>query len=142
MPSRPGPVDRRGDVGEVLDELEDHVLVDGIVRGELHRELQHVLAEEGHPRRAVRLFEVAAGGKRGAAVEHADVVEAEEAALEHVLAEAVLAVDPPGEVQQELVEGRLEEVHVDFAMQGLVGAMEEQGRKGVDRGFTSLKFHS
>ena len=101
--------------------------------GELHGELQHVLAEERHPRRAVRLFEVAAGRQRGAAVEDADVVEAEEAALEHVLAEAVLAVDPPGEVQQELVEGRPEELHVRFAAQRLLGAVEEQGRKGVDR---------
>jgi len=63
----------------MLGELQDHVLVDGVVGGELHRELQHVLAEEGHPGRAVRLFQVAAGGKRGAAVEDADVVEAEEA---------------------------------------------------------------
>ena len=109
------------------------LLVGAVVGGELDRELQHVLAEERHPRRAVRLLEVAAGGKRGAAVEDADVVEAEEAALEHVLAEAVLAVDPPGEVQQELVEGRLEEVQVRLAAQGLLGAMEEQGRKGVDR---------
>ena len=130
---RPGLVDPRRDVVEVLDELEDHLLVDRVVRGELERELQHVLAEEGHPRRAVRLFEVTSGGQRGAAVEHADVVEAEEAALEHVLAEAVLAVDPPGEVQHELVERRPEEIHVHLASQRLLGAMEEQRRKGVDR---------
>ena len=74
-----------------------------------------------------------AGRQRGAAVEHADVVEAEEAALEHVLAEAVLAVDPPGEVQHELVERRPEEIDVHFASQRLLGAMEEQRRKGVDR---------
>ena len=117
---------RGGDVGEVLDELEDHVLVGRVVGGELDRELQHVLAEEGHPRRAVRLLEVAAGRQRGAAVEDADVVEAEEAALEHVLAEAVLAVDPPGEVQQQLVEDRLQEVDVRLAAQGLLGAMQEQ----------------
>jgi hypothetical protein len=48
------------------------------------------------------------------------------AALEHVLAEAVLAVHPPGEVQQELVEGRLEEIEVRLAAQGLLGAMQEQ----------------
>ena len=98
------------------------------------RELQHVLAEEGHPGRAVRLLQVAAGGQRRAAVEDADVVEAEEAALEDVLAEAVLAVHPPGKVQQQLVERRLEEIHVRLAAQGLLGAMEEQGRPGVDRG--------
>ena len=97
------------------------------------RELQHVLAEQGHPRRAVRLFEVTSGRQRGAAVEHANVVEAEEPALEDVLAEPVLAVDPPGEVQHELVERRPEEIDVHLASQRLLGAMEEQRRKGVDR---------
>ena len=132
-----------GDVGEVLDELEDHVLVGAVVGGELDRELQHVLAEEGHPRRAVRLLEVAAGGQRGAAVEDADVVEAEEAALEHVLAEAVLAVDPPGEVQHELVEGRLEEVDVRLAAPAPARCDRGTGvAKAWTGGFTSLKFHS
>ena len=45
------------------------------------------------------------------AVEDADVVEAEEAALEDVVAELVLAVDPPVEVEQQLVEDALEEHH-------------------------------
>ena len=102
--------------------------------GELTRELQHVLAEEGHPRRAVRLLEVAAGGKRGAAVEDADVVQAEEAPFEDVLAEPVLPVHPPGEVQQQLVERRLEEIDVHLAAQGLLGAVQEERREGVDRG--------
>ena len=133
MPSWPGLVHGRGDIVEVLDELDDHVLVGRVVGGELDREFQHVLAEEGHPRRAVRLLQVAAGGQRRAAVEDADVVEAEEAALEDVLAEAVLAVHPPGEVQQQLVERRLEEIDVRLAAQGLLGAMEEQRRPGMDR---------
>ena len=94
----------------------------------------HVLAEEGHPGRAVRLLQVAAGGQRGAAVEDADVVEAEEAPFEDVLAEAVLAVHPPGEVQQQLVERRPEEIEVGLAAQGLLGAVQEERRKGVDRG--------
>jgi hypothetical protein len=65
-----------GDIIETLRNLDDHVLVAGVMDGGLIREFQHVLAEERHPRRAVRLFEVAAGGQRGAAVEDADVVEA------------------------------------------------------------------
>ena len=77
---------------------------------------------------------MAAGGKRGAAVEDADVVEAQEAPLEDVLAEAVLAVHPPGEVQEQLVEGRPEEIEVGLAAQGLLGAVQEERRKGVDRG--------
>ena len=84
----------------MLCELDDHVLVGAVVGSEFHRELGHVLTEERHPGRAVRLFQVAAGGQRGAAVEDANIVKPEEAAFEHVLAEAVLAVHPPGEVQQ------------------------------------------
>ncbi len=102
--------------------------------GDLTRELHHVLAEEGHPRRAVRLLQVAARGKRGAAVEDADVVQAEEAPFEDVLAEPVLPVHPPGEVQQQLVERRLEEIDVHVAAQGLLGAVQEERREGVDRG--------
>ena len=86
--------------------------------GDLPRQFQHVLAEEGHPGRAVGLLEVAAGGQRGAAVEDADVVEAEKAALKDVFAEAVLAVHPPGEVQQQFVERRREEFKVCLAAQG------------------------
>jgi len=51
---------------------------------------------------------VAAHGQRLRTIEHADVVEAEEAAFEDVVALFVLAVDPPGEIQKELVEDALE----------------------------------
>src|SRR3954464_5374076 len=107
----------------MLRELEDHGLGRGSGGADFERELRHVLAEESHPRRAVRLFQMAAGRKRSAAVEHADIIETQEAALERVLAGAVFAVDPPREVQQELVERRLEEIHVHFTAQGLLGAM-------------------
>ena len=52
--------------------------------GDRERELEHVLTEHRHPRGAVRLFEAAAGRQLRAAIEHPDVVEAEEATLEHV----------------------------------------------------------
>ena len=133
-PVRSWLVHGRGDVVEVLGELYDHVLVGGVVEGELEREFQHVLTEQGHPRRAVRLLQVAAGGKRRAAVEHADVVEAEKAPLEHVLAEAVLAVHPPGVVQQELPERRPKEIDVRLAVQGLLGPVQKECRTSVDRG--------
>ena len=48
-------------------------------------------------------------GQPGRAVERADVVEAEEAAFEDVVAFGVLAVDPPREVDQQLLEDALEE---------------------------------
>jgi len=55
------------------------------------------------------LVEVGAVGEFGAAVEEADVVEAEEAAFEDVAAVLVLAVDPPGEVDEEFLEDAFEE---------------------------------
>ena len=48
-------------------------------------------------------------GQGLAAVEDADVVEAQEAALEDVAAFRVLPVDPPGEIQHQLEEEMLEE---------------------------------
>src|SRR5207249_2909539 len=49
-------------------------------------------------------------------VEHADVVEAEETAGEQVLALGVLAVDPPREIQQQLLECAREEDPVALAV--------------------------
>jgi hypothetical protein len=60
---------------------------------------------------------MAARGQRSAAVKDTDVVEAEEAAFKDVLAEAVLAVHPPGKVQHQLVERLPEEIEIRFAAQ-------------------------
>src|SRR5207253_2945407 len=76
---------------------------------ELDRDLEHPLAVERHPRRAVGLRKRAAAGQRRRAVEDPDVVEAEEAALIEVAPVGVLAVDPPGEVGQQALEDALEE---------------------------------
>jgi hypothetical protein len=110
-----GPVHPRGDKEEMLHELVYHILVGRVVGGEFYGEFEHVLREERHPRRAIRLLQMPACRERRAAVEDADVVEAEEAALEDVLAEPVLAVHPPGEVQHQFVECGLEEVQVHVA---------------------------
>ncbi len=108
-------VHRAGDVQEVLEELGGDVFVDRVLPGQFQRDGQHIEAEHAHPACAVALLDVAAGGEGRAAVEHADVVQAQEAALEDVHALGVLAVDPPGEVEQQLVEDALQEGAVAFA---------------------------
>ena len=120
-------IHRGGDPEEPHEELHDEVLVGRVALGEGERQLQHVLAVQRHPRRAVGLLEAAAGGQGRAAVEHADVVEAEEAALEHAAAARVLAVDPPGEVEQQLVERLAQERQVDVVVAArlLVEVMDE-----------------
>ena len=63
-------------------------------------------------RSMVGLLQAAVDGQGGRAVDGADVVEAEEAALEEVVALGVLAVHPPREVEEQLVEDALEELVV------------------------------
>ena len=107
-----------GDGDEVLEELGGHVLGGRVVAGQFERDGQHRRAIEGHPGRAVRLLEVAAGRQRLGAVEDADVVEAEEAAGEEVAAFEVLPVDPPGEVDDQLLEAAGQEHAVALAAGG------------------------
>ena len=129
----PERVHRVGDVDEVLPELARHVLV-GLVRaGELHRDAEHVQAVHRHPAGAVGLLDVPAGGQRRAPVEHADVVQPQEAALEHVAALGVLPVHPPGEVQHQLVEDPAEEGQVPSASALLLDLVDAQRGPGEHR---------
>ena len=105
----------------------------GSCAGQLEGDAEHALGEERHPRRAVGLLEAAAGGQRRAAVEHADVVEAEEPALEHVATGRVLAVDPPREVDEQLLERALQPGDVARAALLDLGLVDEQRRPGVHR---------
>jgi hypothetical protein len=110
---------RRCDPQEMLDELDAHVEIGWPFERQLRGDLEHVLGEERHPGGAVGLLQVPAGRQRRAAVEDADIVQSQEAALEDVVAGAVLAVHPPGEVQRQLVEGALEPFEVTPAAVGL-----------------------
>ena len=122
-----------GDEGEVLGELEDHVVVDRIVPAQLDGDAEHRLGVERHPRSAVRLLEAATGRQRGAAVEHADVVEAQEATFEDIAAGRVLAVDPPREVDEQLLERALQPGDVTRAPLLQLGLVHQQRRPGVHR---------
>ncbi len=108
-------VDGVGDVEEVLPELARDVLVGRVLAREFQGDGHQVEAVHRHPARAVGLLDEAAAGQRLAAVEDADVVEAQEAALENVLALGVLAVHPPGEIQQQLVKDALQKLAVGLA---------------------------
>ena len=128
MPSCAHLVHGGADPQEVLGKLVGEVVVAGVVGRELDGDLEHVLAEHRHPGGAVGLLEVAAGRQLGAAVEDADVVEAEEPALEHALPQPVLAIHPPREVDEQLAEGALEELDVTLAALRLLHAVLEERR--------------
>ena len=126
-------IDRIGDVKEVLPELARHVFVGRIFFGEFECDRQQIEAVHRHPAGAVGLFEVPAGGQWRAAVENADVVETEEASLEHVASFGIFSVYPPGEVEKQLVEDALEEHSVANAPALLFDLVNAPGRPGVHR---------
>ena len=113
----------------MLDELEDQVdrrpLPAAVEHG---RDGGHGQGVGGHPAGGVGLLQDAPDRQVGA-VDRPDVVQAEEAALEHVAAAAVFEVDPPGEVDQQLVEDPAQKVDVAAAVDG----EDLQGRPGLDR---------
>ena len=106
---------RGADVNVVLEKLRGRRLVSLVLPRQLERDAHHVQAKHPHPARAVGLLKRRPVGQFLAAVQDGDVVEAEEAALENVVALAVHLVDPPREVHQQLVEAALEEIAVRFA---------------------------
>jgi hypothetical protein len=97
-------VHRVHDRDEMFEKLRRDVLVGRVLARQLERHRQHRGAEEGHPGRPVGLLQVPARRQLGRPVEDADVVEPKEPAREEVLPFRVLAVDPPGEVDQEFLE--------------------------------------
>src|SRR5262249_30806835 len=97
-------VNRGGsDRDKVLEESERHVGVSRILRCQFDGDFQHVKAAKCHPCRAICLLEITAGWQWSAAVEYTDIIQAEESPFEGVFAGPVLSIQPPREVQQQLL---------------------------------------
>lgn len=121
-----------GNVQEVLEELGGNVLVGRVVLGELERNVQHVQTEECHPSGPVGLTQSTTGRQRLGTVERSDVVETQESTLEHVVAVGILSVDPPGKVEEELLEDPLEEVEILASEQLSLDLEHSERRPRVD----------
>ena len=123
----------RRDVGVVLEELGRERLVDAVLLGEFEGDPHQVEAEHPHPAGGVGLFQHGAVGGPHAAVDDRDVVQAEEPSLEDAVALAVDLVDPPGEVDQQLVEALLQPGAVGLARADAVHVVDAPDGPGVDR---------
>ena len=76
------------------------------------------------------MLQAEARRQRLRAVEDGDVVEAEKAALEDIMPVPVLAIDPPGVVQQQLLEHPVQEMKVPGAALYPLSAEDlERGRR-------------
>src|SRR5678815_2640344 len=76
---------------------------------------------------------MAAGRQWRASIKDADVVEPEEAALKDVHPVGVFAIDPPSEIQQQLLEDSLEEDSVACSTPLLLDLVNAPRRPGVNR---------
>src|SRR5260370_38239905 len=76
---------------------------------------------------------MATGRKGAAAVESPDIVGPKKAPLKHIFSGRVLAVQPPGKVQQQLLKTLFEKGQVRPAALRSFGAIQRKNRPGVDR---------
>ncbi len=129
----PVGVDCVRDVNEMLKKFTGYVFIGWFLACQFQRNRQHVQAIHPHPAGAVRLLEVASGRQRLRTVEHANVVEAQEAALKHIHPIRILAVHPPGKIQQEFVEHAFEEAAVGAPVDALFDLIHAPSRPGVHR---------
>src|SRR5438094_10636393 len=99
----------------MLEKFGSDVFVDMVGERQLERNAHQVQRVHRHPGGAVRLVHVAAIRQFCVAVEYADVVEPEKPALENIPPLDVLAVDPPGEIEHQLVEDTFEKIPIALA---------------------------
>src|SRR5271154_6558561 len=99
----------------MLKELCRHILVNMVGRRQFQCNPHQIERVHRHPGGGIGLVDMAAGRQILAAVEDADVVEAEKTALKDVAALGVPAVDPPGEIQHQLVKDAPEKCPVALA---------------------------
>ena len=116
----------------MLEEFAGHVFIGRVFSGQLQGNGQHVEAVHPHPARPIRLFDVASRGKRRAAVEDADIIQTEKAALKNVSSLGVFAIHPPGEVQQKFLKHSLEKSAVALAAALLLDLVDAPCRPRVD----------
>ena len=100
------------DVEEMLEEFRRHIFVGMVVQCQFQGDTHHVQREHGHPTGAVGLVEMPAFRQRRATIEDPDIVQPEETALEDIPPLCVLAVHPPGEVEQQLHEDAFQEEQI------------------------------
>ena len=126
----PDPIHGVGDPEEVLKKPVGNLLIHGVVVCQNERDLQHVLAVESHPRRAVRLVQMAARRERSTAIKHANVVQPEKSTGENILSLRIFPVDPPVEILHQALKRPLQKAEIRPA-QFFFNVVEKQSRPGM-----------
>ncbi len=81
---------------------------------QLQSDMHHIQAIHSHPCRTICLIEVASSRKWFASIKYTDIVQAEETALEDIVAIFIFLVDPPGKIEHQFEKDAFEEEHITF----------------------------
>ncbi len=103
------------DVEEVLEELAGDILVDVVFTRQFQRDAHKAESVHRHPGSAVGLVYMSPGRQWLRAVKDADIVQAQKTTLKDVSSLSIKPVDPPGEVEHQLMEDPLQEGAIAFA---------------------------
>ncbi len=123
----------RGNGQEMLKKLGGQILVNAVFFRQFQGNFHHFQAEKAHPGRTVRLIQVPASGQAVAAVENADIVQSQKAALKNIVAVIIFAIYPPGKIEQQLVEDRFQKRPVWLAGLRGVDLVDAPGSPGMNR---------
>src|SRR5207249_8677739 len=93
---------------------------------------EHIQAVHAHPGSAIRLLKMTSRWQGCTAVEDADVVQSQEATLKDVVSLAILAIDPPGEIEQEFVEDPLQEAAIGLSGRAFLDFIHTPCRPGMN----------
>ena len=96
-------------VDKMLKEFAGNIAVGTVFLGQFQRDRQHIQAIHAHPTGAIGLLDMAAIGQWHVAIKDADIIQAQKATLEDILSLKVLAVHPPGEIEQQFLEDLFQE---------------------------------
>src|ERR1700731_1906298 len=96
----------------MLEEFRRDIFVDMVLFCELQRDPHQIQTVHRHPTGSVGLVDVSTRRQRSTPIEHPDIIKAEEPTLENVSPGGVLAIDPPGEIQHQLVKDALQECEI------------------------------
>src|SRR5215472_5369791 len=126
------PIHRVGNPHEVFVEPVSHLLVDRVILGKDNGDLKHDLTKQSNPCGAVGLFNSSPGRQLGAAIKHANVIQAEKSAGEDIAPLRVFAVYPPGEIEQQALETLFQKLDVGPARL-ILNLVQEQRSPGMYR---------
>src|SRR5262249_36718276 len=125
------PIHRIGNPDEVFEELVSRLLIDRVVLGKDNGDLKHDLAKQGDPCGAIGLFNRSPGRRGGAAIKHANVIQAEKSSGEDIAPLRGFSVYPPGEIDQQALETLFQKLDVGPAPL-ILNLIQEQRSPGMD----------